>query len=295
MKRRGSNNPAVMSSTTTLDTRAGLTIDIAEHAAKGAKQVDDTFEFVVHIALTVIDVLFPANHQPFAPQLADIQKTYRFYVWATYALSLAIADYGEKFDGRVVKLCADKSLPVQYRLSQISQFIREADGIHSLADDITTRLDELADKLATFIGVFQGWLTQAWQAQAQAIQNALKEVQEDIAKVRAAVGWARGVGFAATTECPEALLSARRLSQKDGNDPVNDAVVAIEALGQLWQSVSNDTLAIELWLKEGAIDANMPEYMRTALDEAASRYKDMDIPLRAYATCLTEANIPHPE
>lgn len=40
---------------------------------------------------------------------------------------------------------------------------------------------------------------------------------------------------------------------------------------------------------------DMPEYMKMSLDEAVRRYKDMAVPLRAYARYLTEENIPNPE
>lgn len=80
--------------------------------------------------------------------------------------------------------------------------------------------------------------------------------------------------------------------------------------------MTNDSLAIELWLKDGASDAvrhsplthvflglfvlthfslqDMPEYMKFSLDSAATAYADMAIPLRKYAQILTEKDIPKP-
>lgn len=41
-------------------------------------------------------------------------------------------------------------------------------------------------------------------------------------------------------------------------DYVGDAVIAIDALGKLWQAVTNDSQQIALWLKDGADDAVSP-------------------------------------
>ena len=38
-------------------------------------------------------------------------------------------------------------------------------------------------------------------------------------------------------------------------DYVGDAVKGIDALGKLWQAVTNDAQEIERWLKDGAEDA----------------------------------------
>lgn len=64
-------------------------------------------------------------------------------------------------------------------------------------------------------------------------------------------------------EVAVAASGARAPILKDTTDYVNDAVAAIEALGQLWSSVSNDSLAIEQWLKQGARDAVRACTMRT--------------------------------
>ncbi|TFY60835.1 hypothetical protein EVJ58_g4895 [Rhodofomes roseus] len=266
---------------------AGLTVDTAVRAADDYKNIDVMIDVAVNLGMYVVDVLFPSGHQPFGPQLAQILVTYRIYVWATYALSLAIAKYGERFDNEIIKLCADGSLTVEQRRRKIDEFIRAADAIHTMAKEIMTDLDNLQDEFNTFIASFRAWIdgVQSLGDVVSELNKSLDQLESDITSTRNAAA-ANIVGSSA---------SMVNLSVHAENELKNmTSVDAINSLGQLWQAVSNDALEIELWLKDGAKDADIPEYMKLSLDHAVAVYADMAVALRAYATTLTEKDIPRP-
>ncbi|KZT66202.1 hypothetical protein DAEQUDRAFT_730547 [Daedalea quercina L-15889] len=270
--------------------QASLTVDLAVRAASAAKQVDVVFDVAVTAALFVVDII--SGHEPFAPQLLRIQATYHIYVWATYALSLAIADYGEKFDNVIIKLCADKSLSVEQRREAISGFIRDADTIHTTAIGIMTNLNTLEDDFNTFVASFRAWVTEAVESFVRDIQQALGQLSSDVARIRSAA--AASLGLPVAFAADRAVANSNVTSELSQNDYVGDAVAAIDSLGKLWQAVTNDAEEIEGWLKDGADDADLPEYMKLSLEEAVKLYADMAVPLRAYANALTEKNIPLP-
>ncbi|KAH9838006.1 uncharacterized protein C8Q71DRAFT_755542 [Rhodofomes roseus] len=156
-----------------------------------------------------------------------------------------------------------------------------------MAKEIMTDLDNLQDELNTFIASFRAWIdgVQSLGDVVSELNKSLDQLESDITSTRNAAA-ANIVGSSA---------SMVNLSVHAENELKNmTSVDAINSLGQLWQAVSNDALEIELWLKDGAKDADIPEYMKLSLDHAVAVYADMAVALRAYATILTEKDIPRP-
>ncbi|KZT66203.1 hypothetical protein DAEQUDRAFT_730550 [Daedalea quercina L-15889] len=272
-----------------------LTVDLAVRTASAAKQFDVAFDLAVTGALQIVDKI--EGHEPFGPELLRIQVTYRTYVWASDTLSLAIADYGESFDNKIIKLCANKSLTVKQRRDAINEFIKEADAIHTTAKGIMTNLNTLKDDFTAVVIRFCAWITKEIENLVKEIKRALEQLERDIERLRRAAA-AAIIGSMlpdSASSSDLAVASSDATSDLARKDYVGDAVIAIDALGKLWQAVTNDAQEIELWLKDGADDADIPEYMKCSLEEAVKIYADMAVPLRAYAKTLTDKKIPHPE
>ncbi|KAJ3506881.1 hypothetical protein NLJ89_g6615 [Agrocybe chaxingu] len=65
----------------------------------------------------------------------------------------------------------------------------------------------------------------------------------------------------------------------------------INVLSAVWSTAHKDALTIREWLENGAKDADMPEYLNIAANEAVSVYKSMAFYLRQYADGVTSSSV----
>ncbi|GKZ74013.1 hypothetical protein AnigIFM60653_005285 [Aspergillus niger] len=66
-------------------------------------------------------------------------------------LSNTIAQYAEDFDNKIIEFCADGSLTIDERLSTIREYIKDAQGYQTTADEMHSTLESVFDKTLDFV------------------------------------------------------------------------------------------------------------------------------------------------
>lgn len=139
-----------------------------------------------------------------------------------------------------------------------------------------TNLTTLKDDFTAVVVRFCAWITKTIEALVKAIKSALEQLERDLERLRRAAAAAIIGGMLADAGAPVSnltkleassvrppastrgpmLITAKGAASELGQtDYVGDAVKGIDALGKLWQAVTNDAQEIERWLKDGAEDA----------------------------------------
>ncbi|GAB1197560.1 hypothetical protein APSETT444_006857 [Aspergillus pseudonomiae] len=220
------------------------------------------------------------------------------------------------FDELIVPLCADQSLTVDQRLGQIDKFIARANDFQEQGNEINKSFDTLIDGFIEFTAQFSSW----GKDKEQELNNDIKEIDKQLAELTQkladlrtsliALGVGLGVGLSAAVVSNQ--IEGKKRERQDKSDEIDKIRLArrnledmgnsqltvfrdnVKVLQSYWTSMQADAEAIKGWLKSGADMANVPKYMKIALDEAVTVCRlpfalTLIVPLRL--TLVTDASM----
>ncbi|PLB44182.1 hypothetical protein P170DRAFT_392255 [Aspergillus steynii IBT 23096] len=286
-------------------------------AANGASAaVNGIIELMVALVLNLAwaDTMNGTN---LTDQYEPIMRLYCQTMKDGIPLSNTIAQYAEDFDNKVIAFCADTSLTTDQRLSQIQEYIKDAEASQTTAQDMQNTLNSVFDKTMDFINMVNSdSLKKEATEKTFPVPKSAKKLADvspklEIPALTAAfdspfgpyvtIAGLLGIHSTEATNTAYAIAAAmsnrervpmskvlKDLATQDGADDTNTEYFNefrehIGVLAGYWGSTLIDARQIEAWLKDGAAVADMPKYMEIALNGGVKIYVKVAKYLRSYA------------
>ncbi|KAJ5394029.1 uncharacterized protein N7487_011670 [Penicillium crustosum] len=169
--------------------------EAANKATEAVKEIKVVFQDLI-FKITEIDNI---HQSTFMPELETHQKSFNTLVSDSRLLATDISQYGKEFDDVIVKFCADESIKVEDRITQIQRFIQQASDFETRSSKMEERFQDLITDFTKFIAGFASWATKKEGEMDGKVTGLIKEIGElkmKLAKVQASL---IGVGAGGTT------------------------------------------------------------------------------------------------
>ncbi|CAA7262780.1 unnamed protein product [Cyclocybe aegerita] len=234
--------------------------------------------------------------ESFAVQLGKLHGEFINSVQKSGKLADEIADYGHRFENRIVPLCNN--------LNPTPKEIEAEKFTHS-TNILIEELDRLKNTFGVFTGGFLSWAEtneDQYSAESEKIQRKIDSAQERLENylsvppvVLMKIKMPFGFPFLDNEQKMEAMKRSCRDEIEDESKKlrtVNDIIDSIQqvrdgltnlqnghlakfkqnitAIVVFWRMVHNDALLIGSWIEDSAKDTDMPEYMRTSVEGAVN-------------------------
>ncbi|KAK1143038.1 hypothetical protein N8T08_007102 [Aspergillus melleus] len=315
-------SPADAEVFTTSALQALASDDLNEELGEAAKGAADAVDGIIELMGGLLVTLAwsdSMNGTHLTEQYEPILRLYCETMRDGIPLSNTIAQYAEDFDNKIIAFCADSSLSTDQRLSQIQEYIQDAEGSQTTAQDMQDTLNSVFDKTMDFINqVNSNSLKEAGTYKTFPVPKTARKLADVPSTVQipalnvvlaspfgpyVMIAGLLGISntlatnaahaIAASTSDRERVPVKRVLSDlatehqsanaSDNTEYFDEFREHIGVLAGYWGGTLIDARQIEAWLKDGANVADMPKYMEIALNEGVKIYVKVAKYLRSYA------------